>query len=86
MDQMLNFFTFNTKKMLELKGTKTIFVQKSTYYTKEATLTVTVTDNFMKLPHLLVFKDTHSSKIVTCEFLTYPVDCFYAWQKNAWMT
>ena len=68
MDQTLIPFTFNVKKTLELIGTKTINVCKSTYHTKRATFAMTITASGNILTPMLVFKGERNGRIVRHEF------------------
>ena len=85
MDQTPVPFTFNTNRTLQLKGTKTVNIRKSTCDTKRVTVAMAVTASGRYLPPFLVFKGAAGGRIVKNEFKTYPQDMFYACQVNAWM-
>ena len=85
MDQTPVPFTFNSRKTLEIFGTKTINVRKSTNDTKRATFAMTVTASGKVLKPLLVFKGKSGERIEKREFPLLPPNIVYACQPNAWM-
>jgi hypothetical protein len=48
-------------------------------------MSVTITTSDQLLKPMIVFKGNPSARIVTCEFLTYPIE-FFACQDQAWWT
>ena len=85
MDQTPILFTFNSKTMLEVVGTRTVHVCKSTNDTKCATAAITVTVSGKMLLPLLVFKGAKNGRIMKKEFPTFDTSMYYACQENAWM-
>lgn len=85
MDQTPVPFTFNAKKTLELIGTRTVHLRKSTNDTKRVTFAMTVTASGKYLTPLLVFKGSRRGRIAKTEFPTFPQSMLYACQPNAWM-
>ena len=85
MDQTPVPFTFHSTKTLELVGTRTVNIRKSTNDTKRVTCALTVTASGRVLTPFLIFKGVPGGRIAKREFSTYPEDILYACQINAWM-
>ena len=85
MDQSPIPFTFNRQRTLELAGSRTVHINKSTCDTKWATLAITITASGKKITPILVFKVVPGGRIATWDFATYPCGCIYACQKSTWM-
>lgn len=58
MDQTLVSFSFHAKRTLELIGTRTVHLRKSTNDTKRVTFAMTVTASSKYLTPILVFKSS----------------------------
>lgn len=85
MDQTPVYFTYDRPRTLELIGTRSVNVRKSTNDTKRATLAVTVTASGTKLTPFMIFKGALGGKIDARELKTFPEEMKYTVQKNAWM-
>ena len=85
MDQTPVWFTYDRPKTLDLIGTKTVNVRKSTNDTKRATLALTVTASGKVLTPFMVFKAVPGGSVETREVKKFPKEMKYTVQKNAWM-
>jgi len=85
MDQSPIPFTFDWQRTLELVGSCTDHICKSTCDTKRATLAITITASGKKLTPILVLKGEPGGRNATQDFATYPCGCMYVCQKSDWM-
>jgi hypothetical protein len=85
MDQTPVPFTYNSTKTLEIVGTRTVHVRKSTNDTKRATFATTVTASGKILKPLLIFKGACNGRIVQGKFPSYDNDMIHLCQANVWM-
>ena len=84
MDQTPLPFSYNRKKTLAKKGTRSVHARSSTKDTKRATLALTITASGKRLTPLLVFKGAANGDIMR-QTSEYPQEFFYQVQENAWM-
>ena len=85
MDQTPLFFSYESSTTLKKRGTKTIFVRKSSNSTKRAMAALTVTAAGDFLTPMVIFKGKPDGKIVQRELPTFDPTSIYACQDAAWM-
>ena len=85
MDQTPVPFSFHSERTLELLGSRTINIRKSTNDTKRVTCAMTVTASGSVLTPMLIFKGATGGRIEKREVPTCVKDILYGVQPNAWM-
>jgi len=86
MDQSPIPFTFDRQRTLELVGSRTVHIRKSTCDTKRATLAITITASGKKLTPILVFKGEPRGEMEHGILLhIYVVVCMYVRNLLGWM-
>ena len=85
MDQTPVYFTLNENRTLDVFGTRSVPIRKSTKDTRRATFAPTITASGKTLKPFMIFKGTPNARIEKNELPFFDPCMFYCCQKAAWM-